>query len=129
MGTAAARAAYGHVVHAFDGAFNGREVLAGLKASDKIVNASATGSVVSLLREAGLDNFAVTGEASPKKLLVLPNTGSAAAARAVYAALPAEQKASVGVLAVRSRRFDACFTGLLGATMAFLAFSVDSLGS
>ena len=35
----------------------------------------------------------------------------------------------VGVLAVRSRRFDACFTGLLGATMAFLAFSVDSLGS
>ena len=35
----------------------------------------------------------------------------------------------VGVLAVRSRRFDACFTGLLGATMAFLAFSVDALGS
>nr|WP_255717998.1 DUF3017 domain-containing protein [Corynebacterium sp. ACRPO] len=35
----------------------------------------------------------------------------------------------VGVLAVRSRRFDACFTGLLGAAMAFLAFSVDSLGS
>jgi len=35
----------------------------------------------------------------------------------------------VGVLAVRSRRFDACFTGLLGAVMAFLAFSVDSLGS
>ncbi|ACP32108.1 putative membrane protein [Corynebacterium aurimucosum ATCC 700975] len=35
----------------------------------------------------------------------------------------------VGVLAVRSRRFDACFTGILGAAMAFLAFSIDALGS
>lgn len=35
----------------------------------------------------------------------------------------------VGVLAVRSRRFDAWFTGILGAAMAFLAFSIDALGS
>lgn len=35
----------------------------------------------------------------------------------------------VGVLAVRSRRFDACFTGILGAAMAFMAFSIDALGS
>lgn len=35
----------------------------------------------------------------------------------------------VGVLAVRSRRFDACFTAALGAVMTFLAASVDALGS
>lgn len=35
----------------------------------------------------------------------------------------------VGVFAVRSRRFDALFTTVLGGTMAFLAASVDSLGS
>ncbi|TRX62933.1 DUF3017 domain-containing protein [Corynebacterium hiratae] len=35
----------------------------------------------------------------------------------------------VGVLAVRSRRFDACFTGILGAAMVFMAFSIDALGS
>lgn len=35
----------------------------------------------------------------------------------------------VGVLAVRSRRFDATFTGVIGALMAFLAYSVDALGS
>ena len=35
----------------------------------------------------------------------------------------------VGVLAVRSRRFDACFTGILGAEMVFMAFSIDALGS
>lgn len=35
----------------------------------------------------------------------------------------------VGVLAVRSRRFDAFFTAVLGATMTFLAASVDALGS
>ena len=35
----------------------------------------------------------------------------------------------VGVLAVRSRRFDACFTGALGAAMVFVAFSIDALGS
>ncbi|APT93162.1 membrane protein [Corynebacterium phocae] len=37
--------------------------------------------------------------------------------------------ARVGVLAVRSRRFDSLFTATLGAAMAFLAYSVDSLGS
>ncbi|MDO5031212.1 DUF3017 domain-containing protein [Corynebacterium sp.] len=35
----------------------------------------------------------------------------------------------VGILAVRSRRFDATFTGALGAAMAFLAYSIDALGS
>ncbi|QRP97282.1 DUF3017 domain-containing protein [Corynebacterium sp. FDAARGOS 1242] len=35
----------------------------------------------------------------------------------------------VGVLAVRSRRFDACFTGILGAAMVFMALSIDALGS
>ena len=35
----------------------------------------------------------------------------------------------VGVFAVRSRRFDAAFCTVLGGTMAFLAASVDSLGS
>ncbi|MFP7364968.1 DUF3017 domain-containing protein [Corynebacterium callunae] len=35
----------------------------------------------------------------------------------------------MGILAVRSRRFDAFFTAALGAAMAFLAASVDSLGS
>ncbi|MGP5496607.1 DUF3017 domain-containing protein [Corynebacterium flavescens] len=35
----------------------------------------------------------------------------------------------VGVLAVRSRRFDAFFTAVLGAAMTFLAASVDALGS
>lgn len=35
----------------------------------------------------------------------------------------------VGVLAVRSRRFDACFTGILGTAMVFMAFSIDAIGS
>lgn len=35
----------------------------------------------------------------------------------------------VGVLAVRSQRFDAWFTGILGAAMVFLALSIDALGS
>ncbi|WP_053546075.1 DUF3017 domain-containing protein [Corynebacterium deserti] len=35
----------------------------------------------------------------------------------------------LGVLAVRSRRFDAIYTACLGGLMAFLAASVDSLGS
>lgn len=35
----------------------------------------------------------------------------------------------VGVLAVRSRRFDAAFTAALGGAMVFLAASVDALGS
>ena len=37
--------------------------------------------------------------------------------------------ARVGVLAVRSRRFDAAFTAALGGAMLFLSASVDSLGS
>ena len=35
----------------------------------------------------------------------------------------------VGILAVRSRRFDAVFTAVLGAAMLFLSTSVDALGS
>lgn len=35
----------------------------------------------------------------------------------------------VGIFAVRSRRFDVLFSVLLGGCMAFLALSVDSLGS
>jgi len=35
----------------------------------------------------------------------------------------------VGVFSVRSRRFDAAFCTLLGGMMAFLAASVDALGS
>lgn len=35
----------------------------------------------------------------------------------------------LGVLAVRSRRFDLTFSTLLGVAMVFLASSVDSLGS
>ena len=35
----------------------------------------------------------------------------------------------IGLLAVRSRRFDALFTTALGATMMWLAWSVDALGS
>lgn len=35
----------------------------------------------------------------------------------------------MGLLAVRSRRFDAFYCTALGGTMAFLAASVDSLGS
>lgn len=35
----------------------------------------------------------------------------------------------LGVLAVRSRHFDAVYTGIIGALMVFLATSVDSLGS
>ncbi|WPF66579.1 MULTISPECIES: DUF3017 domain-containing protein [unclassified Corynebacterium] len=35
----------------------------------------------------------------------------------------------VGIFAVRSRRFDTLFSTLLGGSMAFLALSVDSLGS
>ena len=35
----------------------------------------------------------------------------------------------VGVFAVRSRRFDALFTGLVGGLMVFLSASVDALGS
>lgn len=35
----------------------------------------------------------------------------------------------LGPLAVRSRRFDAIFTGVLGGLMVFLAASVDALGS
>ena len=42
--------------------------------------------------------------------------------------LPCDSR-RVGVLAVRSRRFDATFTGVIGALMAFLAYSVDALGS
>lgn len=35
----------------------------------------------------------------------------------------------VGVLAVRSVRFDVAYTALLGGLMVFLASSVDALGS
>lgn len=35
----------------------------------------------------------------------------------------------VGVFAVRSRRFDAAFCTVIGGMMAFLAASVDALGS
>ncbi|KQB84197.1 DUF3017 domain-containing protein [Corynebacterium oculi] len=35
----------------------------------------------------------------------------------------------VGIFAVRSRRFDVLFSALLGGCMAFLALSVDALGS
>ena len=35
----------------------------------------------------------------------------------------------MGVLSVRSRRFDALYTGLLGALMIYFSVSVDSLGS
>ncbi|MDO5669874.1 MAG: DUF3017 domain-containing protein [Corynebacterium sp.] len=35
----------------------------------------------------------------------------------------------VGVFAVRSRRFDAAFSTVIGGAMAFLAASVDALGS
>ncbi|MDN6460448.1 MAG: DUF3017 domain-containing protein, partial [Corynebacterium flavescens] len=35
----------------------------------------------------------------------------------------------VAVLAVRSRRFDAFFTAVIGAAITFLAASVDALGS
>lgn len=35
----------------------------------------------------------------------------------------------IGLLAVRSRRFDACFCVALGAAMMWLSWSVDSLGS
>jgi len=35
----------------------------------------------------------------------------------------------IGLVAVRSRRFDVAFTSLLGAAMMWLAWSVDSLGS
>lgn len=35
----------------------------------------------------------------------------------------------MGLLAVRSRRFDAFYCTVLGALMSFLALSVDSLGS
>lgn len=35
----------------------------------------------------------------------------------------------LGILAVRSRRFDSMFCAAMGASMLFLALSVDSLGS
>ncbi|BAU95047.1 hypothetical protein N24_0785 [Corynebacterium suranareeae] len=35
----------------------------------------------------------------------------------------------LGVLSVRSRRFDATYTAILGGLMTFLAISVDALGS
>ncbi|APT84121.1 DUF3017 domain-containing protein [Corynebacterium aquilae] len=35
----------------------------------------------------------------------------------------------MGILAVRSRRFDMAFTAVLGSALVFLALSVDSLGS
>ncbi|AKE38435.1 Hypothetical Protein NG00_00409 [Corynebacterium camporealensis] len=35
----------------------------------------------------------------------------------------------VGILAVRSRSFDAIYTAALGGLMVFLAYSVDALGS
>ncbi|MDO5373926.1 MAG: DUF3017 domain-containing protein [Corynebacterium glutamicum] len=35
----------------------------------------------------------------------------------------------LGVLAVRSRRFDAIYTAIVGGLMTFLATSVDALGS
>lgn len=35
----------------------------------------------------------------------------------------------IGLVAVRSRRFDALFCTVLGAAMMWLAWSVDSLGS
>lgn len=36
---------------------------------------------------------------------------------------------TIGLVAVRSRRFDVCFTTALGAAMMWLSWSVDSLGS
>ena len=35
----------------------------------------------------------------------------------------------VGILAVRSRRFDCVYTAVLGAAMLFLSASIDALGS
>lgn len=35
----------------------------------------------------------------------------------------------IGLVAVRSRRFDVLFTTVLGAAMMWLAYSVDALGS
>lgn len=35
----------------------------------------------------------------------------------------------IGLVAVRSRRFDVLFTSVLGAAMMWLAYSVDALGS
>ena len=35
----------------------------------------------------------------------------------------------IGLVAVRSRRFDALFTTVLGAAMMWLSWSVDALGS
>lgn len=37
--------------------------------------------------------------------------------------------AVMGILAVRSRKFDSCFTAVLGIAMLWLAISVDPLGS
>ena len=34
----------------------------------------------------------------------------------------------MGLLAVRSRRFDAMFTGAIGAALVWLAVTVDALG-
>lgn len=36
---------------------------------------------------------------------------------------------TIGLVAVRSRRFDVCFTTALGAAMMWLSWSVDALGS
>lgn len=36
---------------------------------------------------------------------------------------------TIGLVAVRSRRFDVCFTTVLGAAMMWLSWSVDALGS
>ena len=103
-------ASSGHVVHAFDGASAGREICAGLKPSHEKLDILARAgrpqkversSVVEVLKSVGIDAFSYAGAEAPKSLLILPNTSLASAAKAVLSALPAQQQASVGVLAVR----------------------------
>ncbi len=110
VASASLRARHGHVLHAFDGAFSGREQLSGLAVPASATSTTTTtttgGSVAAELARAGLAHFRYTGPAAPKTLLVLPNDSSAASARAVYAraALGEREKESVGVLAVRVLR-------------------------
>ncbi|KAL9933228.1 hypothetical protein V8E36_007946 [Tilletia maclaganii] len=102
-----ASAAAEHTIHVFDGAFAGREVSTVTLPADALRKSAAAAAraaahVTDALYAKGLGHFDYVGPASPRVLLVVPNTDRFAAAKAVLGALSSASE--VGILAVRVLR-------------------------
>ncbi|KAE8259858.1 hypothetical protein A4X13_0g719 [Tilletia indica] len=95
-----------HTVHIFDGAYAAREVAPLALPADALnkrpaSSPRAAAHVTDALYARGLGHFGYVGPASPKVLLVVPNSDRFAAAKAVLGALSVSE---VGILAVRVLR-------------------------